>query len=409
MTILPGLLETYWEQQQDPKDLLHNLRKKSWDHFLELGWPHKSREAFQYLSLQKIVFPKLSNSKTLENVSEYLLPNCAGHLVFVDGFFDMALSSIPPSFICLPLSVAMRSYGLFIQNRAMKTLKEEKDPLAVLNGALQGSAAFLYIPPKTRVAEPIQILQVSTCEEMASPRLEIFVGKEASLELIQTAACQKKTAYSNSVIDAVLDEGSDLSLCDAQVLPRGAIHFQALRASLKKDSRLKTRFFTTGAAIYRHSLKVQLMEENAEVLLQGLCTLDGDAEAHIHATIDHQAPHTRSRQHLKCVLKEKSRSSFEGKIVVQPIAQKTEAYQLNNNLILSDEASGYAKPNLEVFADDVKASHGATTGQLDSEQLFYLCSRGLDFEEAKKWLVRGFCKELIDQAPAVIQRLLFYA
>lgn len=402
-----GVLENYWQQLQDPKDLLHNLRKKSWDHFLDLGWPRPKQEAFQYLSLQKIVFPRLAVPKHLATIQQHLLPQCSGCLVFVDGYFEEKLSNLPASLICLPLSAAMRSYGLFIQNRLAKTLKEEKDPFAALNGALQGRAAFLYVPPKVRIAGPIQILQVNTCEETTMPRLEIVVGKGSSLELLQTAAVQGKNSCSNSAIDAVLDEDAALSFCDAQNLPQSATQFQAFRASLKRDSRLKIRSFTGGAGLLRQSLKVQLVEENSEVLLQGLSLLNGESEAHIHANIEHLAPNTRSRQHFKTVLKDRSRSSFEGKILVRPIAQKTEAYQLNNNLILSDEALANAKPNLEIFADDVKASHGATIGQLDPEQIFYLRSRGLALQEAKKWLVDGFCRELMDEAPDVIRKRLY--
>ncbi len=401
------LLEGYWQEMQDPKDLLLNLRKKSWDHFLELGWPRPKQEAFQYLPLQKLHFPKLAKQKRVQSIQEHLLPECQGHLVFVDGFFDESLSQVPNTLICLSLDTAMRSYGLFIQNRIARTLKEEKDPFATLNRAMQGRGAFLYAPPKYVGSKPIQILQISTSEEMSMPRLEIVVGKGAKLELLQTAFVQGKSSVCNSAADAVLDEGAELSFCDAQELPKTAIQFQSFRATLKRDSRLSMRAFTNGAAMVRHSLKVQLAEENAEALLQGLSRLDGENQAHIHAIVEHLAPHTRSRQHFKSVLKGRSRFSFEGKILVRPIAQKTEAYQLNNNLILSDEASANAKPNLEIFADDVKASHGATIGQLDLEQLFYMRSRGLELEEAKQLLVYGFCKELIEQAPACLKKRLY--
>jgi Fe-S cluster assembly protein SufD len=141
---------------------------------------------------------------------------------------------------------------------------------------------------------------------------------------------------------------------------------------------------------------VQLAEENSSVSLQGLSMLTDQRQAHMHALIDHAAPHCESRQHFKSALAGQSQSSFEGKIFVRPIAQKTMAYQLNNNLILSDQARSNSKPNLEIFADDVKASHGSTVTQLSQEELFYLRSRGLPKEEAKSLLTHGFCKELID-------------
>jgi Fe-S cluster assembly protein SufD len=405
------LLEEYWQDRLDPKDLLLPGRKRAWDHFQELGLPKAKQEAFQYLPLQKIAFPKPAErrSLSLSDVTPYILEECKNsYLVFVDGFFEESLSQVPKPLICLSLEAAMRSYGLFLQNRLSRTLKEEKDPFAVLNRALQSRGVFLYAPPQFQLPSHLQILHVFTSDQMTLPRLEVYLGKSAHLQLIQTAHVQGATLYCNGAIDAVLEEGSFLSFCDAQKFPTASQYFHAFRASLKRDSRLEMRAFTRGAALARHSVKVQLMEENTEALLQGLWNLDGELQTHVHACVEHLAPHTRSRQHFKGVLKGKSRSSFEGKILVRSIAQKTEAYQLNHNLILSDEASANAKPNLEIFADDVKASHGATISQLDAEQLFYLCSRGLPLAEAKQWLIKGFCGELIDQAPLPFLRELLF-
>ena len=146
--------------------------------------------------------------------------------------------------------------------------------------------------------------------------------------------------------------------------------------------------------MHRSSLRIELLEENSEALLQGLWRLKEKKECHTHTLVQHLAPHTRSRQHYKGVLQEEAKSSFTGKIYVHPEAQKTEAYQLNNNLLLSPQSKAYSKPNLEIFADDVKASHGATIAQLNAEDLFYLQSRGLTKKEAQEFLIEGFCKEL---------------
>jgi Fe-S cluster assembly protein SufD len=162
-------------------------------------------------------------------------------------------------------------------------------------------------------------------------------------------------------------------------------------ANLKRDSFLKMVFMAEEV-----DAKVELAEENSEVQLFGLAKLKGSEESHVNILIEHQAPNTRSQQLFKNVLFDEAKSSFEGKIYVHPIAQKTMAYQRNANLLLSDKAVAHAKPNLEIFADDVKASHGATIGQLDEEEMFYLRSRGLSREEAMSWLVEGFCKEILD-------------
>jgi Fe-S cluster assembly protein SufD len=370
------MLESYWADLLDPKDPLMQVRKKGWDRFAEIGLPRAKQEAFQYVSLKRLEFPQLAERKTIS------IEPVEG-LAFVDGFFEEAFSSVPAPLVCLPLDVAMRSYGLFLQNRLAKGLKEETDPFAALNGAFQGRGAFLYIPPKCKAA--LHLSHHSTGGEMASPRIHVYLGRGAELQLKQTGS-----GFCNTVLDFVLDEGANLTFNDVQ---EG--HLQAIRAVQKRDSKLKAVLL--GKKL-RTSIKVQLSEENAEVEIFGLCRNEQIEESHIHVNVEHIAPHTRSRQHFKSVLKDQSKFSFEGKILVRPEAQKTEAYQLNNNLILSDEAVANTKPNLEIFADDVKATHGATVGQLDAEQLFYLRSRGLSLNQARDWLIEGFCKEILDRA-----------
>jgi len=380
------MLETNWAEILDPKDPLINFRKKAWDRFQEIGLPRPKQEAFQYL-LRKLTFPKLANRKSLarEPVAGF---------VFVDGFYEEAFSQIPAPLVCQPLEKAMRSYGLFLQSRFTKLMSEETDPFAAVNGAFQSRGVFLYVPPKCKAS--LQLLQIHLSEEMSSPRVHIYLGRNAQLDLTQIS--EGKGGFNNAVLDFVLDEGAQLNFCDYSVGD-----FQAIRSTVKRDGKLKTVFL---GSQMRTSIKVQLAEENSEAEIYGLARVDGDAERHVHACVEHVAPHTRSRQHFKSVLKDRSRFSFEGKIHVHPAAQKTEAYQLNNNLILSDEASANAKPNLEIFADDVKASHGATVGQLDAEQLFYLRSRGLGLEQAREWLIEGFCKDILDQAaPSIMASL----
>lgn len=372
------MLETTWAEVLDLEDPLLNYRKKGWSQFEAIGLPKPKQEAFQYVT-QKWAFPKAATRKQLQRASQT-------GLVFVDGFFEEGLSQVPAPIVAVGLDQAMRPYGLFLQNRLASTLGKEKDPFAALNGALFGRGAFLYVPPKCKAA--LHLIHIYSGEEMASPRLHIYVGRGAELKLSQEA--EGKSGFSNGVIDWVLDTGAQVQFID-----KAAGNLQAIRATLKRDSKLKTVLL--GESL-RTSMRVELAEENSEAELLGLARLDGTAEAHIHAHVEHIAPHARSRQHFKSVLSGGSRFSFEGKIYVHAAAQKTEAYQLNNNLILSDEATAYAKPNLEIFADDVKASHGSTTGQLDEEELFYLRSRGLNLAEAKKWLVAGFCKEITDHA-----------
>lgn len=370
------MLPFKWEETVDPQDSLFTWRKKAWDRFV---WPEPKDEAFQYVPLSKIAFlPPAEKSAFAGSLPE------GQRIVFVDGFFDEKLSTISKS-----LYTAFRSYGLFLQNRMTTLIKEEKDPFALLNTALQSSGAFLYLPPNTQ--HKITIHHICLSERTLSPRLFIYAGRGAQVDIVQQMTPMAQHFVSNGFIDLNLDEGAEVRFVDKSEAP-SAIRLQALRAALKRDSKFQFKLAAKGLEFDRLSLKVQLAEENSEVLLEGLTRLGSSLQSHVNTSVEHIAPHTRSRQHFKAVLEDTSRSSFQGKILVRPAAQKTEAYQLSQNLLLSDTAMAYAKPNLEIFADDVKASHGATIGQLDAEQLFYLQSRGIPLIEARKWLIESFCR-----------------
>ncbi len=288
-------------------------------------------------------------------------------IVFIDGFLSLDKSQFPESIVCFPMDEAVRTFGLFFQNYMV-------DPRA-------DDGVFIYIPPKVEVA--LSIENISTCSDVASPNIFFSLGKHAKLEVYN--------ANLNAQIDAVLDAGSKMVFKNIS-----AKISQLLHVRVKKDASFTFRHYSTGSSL---DMKVQLLEENAEALLQGVICLENSAQSHVRTTVEHLAPYTQSRQHFKALLKGQSHSSFEGKIFVDPIAQKTQGYQLCNNLMLSDQATVNVRPNLEIFADDVKASHGATLGQLDKEALFYLTSRGFSKEAAKQYLIQGFIEELADCLP----------
>lgn len=331
------------------------------------------------------------------DLASFILPECTGsYLVYVDGFFRPEMSCIPSSIIALPLAKAMKSYGLFIQHRLQKTLKEETDFFALVNGACHGQSLFLYVPPETKLTTPLQILHISSSNQtLAMPRTQCVIGKGAHLQIIQTSSQNDSSA----VFDCSLDETARLSFYDASTPSCSAWQMQTFRALLKKDSFLQAFFLTTGSETVRNSFAVELTDEGSEALIKGLSMLSGKAESHVYGKIEHKAPHCKSRQQIKSILSDSARSSFEGKIFVHPAAQKTEAYQHSQSLLLSPSATTFTKPNLEIFADDVKASHGATISQPDAESLFYLRSRGLSLKEARRLLIQGFCQEMLEEIP----------
>lgn len=405
-TLLDGYLS-----QVNQADGLQKMRGRAWDHFMELGLPTKKTESYRYIKLRYLLsqnyeLPDNHFDVSEEDIRRFVYHDCRHSVVvFVNGHFQPLLSNtqaIPSKVSISNLQEATRPFGAFLNNYWAKSIKEETDAFAALNGALHRNGAFIYVPPKTIVEAPIQILHfVKTDGQMLMlvPRVTLFAGSQSEVTLISSQHVQKGANYFiNQMTEAVLEEGAHVhyiqNYCEES--PEGW-HFDAFRAQLKRDSRLETIGVTEGGMTVRHDYRVTLVGENSEALLNGVWMLADKREAHTNVLIDHQAPNCRSYQLFKGVLNDFSRSSFEGKIMVRQAAQKTEAFQLNNNLLLHDHAHADSKPNLEIFADDVKASHGATVGRLDDEQLFYMKTRGFPEEIAKNLLVYGFCEQVIEK------------
>ncbi len=329
---------------------------------------------------------------SLPSIEGALLPECRGaHIVFVDGHFSRSLSVLPRGLVCLPLEAAALSYGLFLQARFAKSIAEETDPLALLNSARFSGGAFLYVPAGMAFTEPVQVLHVLTGSGLALPRLHVSLGEGASLALVETL---QGSGACNGLVDVALGARSQLQWVSVQMGAETDLLNTTLMATVKSEANLKVLHATTGGRLFA---RVHLLEEQAFALLQGLAMLTHTRQANLHTLVEHVAPSCTSRQHIKSVLQGASKSHFEGKILVRPAAQKTESYQLNNNLLLGEQAVAKSLPNLEIFADDVKASHGATFAELGETELFYLRSRGLSSPEAKLLLTDGFCRELIDE------------
>lgn len=402
------LLEKQYKQSIEPGPM-QKAKDKAWSHFLHLGLPSRQNEVYRYIHLRQLFGQAytLSQPTTLSliKIAPHILPECRNALlVFVNGHYQPSLSNtnaLPKTVGISTLADATRIYGAFLNNQWAKLTKEEADPFAVLNAALHRNGIFIYIPPKMVCETPIQILNIIDTAEshtLVFPRLHLFAGARSEVSIATTSAQLSKNGYClNQTAELAIEEEAHVRYTQvACAQPADVWHFDALRATLKQNSSLKTVAVTDGSTTVRHDYRAVLAGQNAEARLNGLWMLSNKREAHTHVLMDHQAPHCRSMQLFKGVLNDLSRSSFEGKILVQQAAQKTEAFQLNNNLILSDRAHADSKPNLEIFADDVKASHGATVGRLDDEQLFYMKARGFSEADAKNMLISSFCKEIID-------------
>ncbi|MBI3237090.1 MAG: SufD family Fe-S cluster assembly protein [Chlamydiales bacterium] len=404
-------LSRLWEKTSKETSSLSAFQAMGWRRFEELGFPSKEREAYKYLPLsrfrnQKKILASSAHITQEQIASAISLDSKHSYIVFVNGFFrpDLSdISALPSQVQLLPLSSAIHSHGAFLNRRLNKTLLDERDSFAALNAALHTEGVFLYIPPKIQLSVPIQTIHVASHTqegEWSYPRIHLFLGRQSQVSWIKTAYSVEGGSFghTNAVIDLSLEEGARLKIVDRtaeDVSER--FHFEALRATLKRDSYLQTVSLSCGGLCVRQDYRITLAEQGAEAQLLGLNTLKGNAHSHSHILMEHAASHTRSFQRFKSLVDEAAQTSFEGKIHVLPQVEKIEAYQLNQNLLLSDTGVVNSKPNLEIFADDVKASHGVTVAQLDPQLLFYLKTRGVSETEAKKLLILGFCKDILSE------------
>jgi Fe-S cluster assembly protein SufD len=388
------------------------LRAKAWERFGQVGLPSLRSDNYHYIPLKRLYEHSLGYTTASHapivnraDLEPSILPECQNSvLVFVDGHFCPELSNwtaLPPSVVISTLTEGNKRFTTFFSNRWTQLAKEEQDPLSLLNAALFQEGLFIYLPPKVIVEVPLQILHVTTRENeglrLLFPRIELFAGKSSSLQLIHTVLDNSQdTVVSIMGADLVLEEQAAVQQSVLRMQHRNEWIFDIVRVTLKRDSNFKGLLLTDGAHTVRQDYRMELLGENSEASLEGISLLQGNKHSHTYVHVDHQAPHCRSNQKFKTVLMDNARSSFEGKIYIHSEAQKTEAFQLSNNLLLSEQAIAYARPNLEIFADDVKASHGATVGSLDLDSLFYLQSRGIPAKKAKGILIHGFCQEVID-------------
>lgn len=381
-----------------------NTRQAAMDEFMAVGIPGPKVEEWKYTKLNFLAnenFPLAQKNSNTSEIKDYFdrsyRPDIPGHvLVFVNGTIDRTLSFCP--------SDTVADIGIFSENTAdfKNTLvpMAASSPLNNLNRALVTDGYHIDIPAGKKLAHPIQIIHiVSAGTDMNSVHLrgQITVGAGASGEIIESFLGADQERYlSHMITDVTVAEGAELSLYQFQLQGKQAIHMTELHSRVAENARFSQLGLQLGAEISRSELINTFTGENARVDLRG-AYLGRVKQSHdIFTRINHNSPHCDSNQLFRGVLDEGGKSAFQGKVVVAQDAQKTNADQSNKNLLLSRKAEANAKPELLIYADDVKCSHGATVGELDADQMFYLRSRGLDEAAAKNLLVEAFISEVFD-------------
>ncbi len=412
--------ETAFRQAQgrstDEPAWLQSLRETSFDQFERAGFPNIKEEEWKYTNVTPIAkgnfAPVLVRNGTAlakdDGLASFIYEESRqSRLVFVNGMLQQELSSLAAlsdDVVAMDLRAALASSQYEAIVRQHLEHHAEKNGFAALNTALFTSGLFLKIPRGISIDAPIQLLFIGEgLDEIAPPaafpRVLIVAEENSAATIIESYVSPKdRSVYlTNAIVDLSLEDGARLQHCKIQRESMGAFHVATTRAELGANSSYHTTTINFGAAISRHDIDVQMDHEGAECAVDGLYMVDGSQHTDTHSVIDHRQPHCTSHQLYKGILDGKSRAVFNGKVFVRHGAQQTDAHQTNKNLLLSTDARVDTKPQLEIFADDVKCTHGAAVGQIDEEERFYLESRGINPTLARNMLTYGFAEEVIEK------------
>ena len=422
MELKEKLLSSFmaFEEQIDVHSELHDVRTTAIKNFEDKGFPTKKDEAWKYTSLNAIlkndftVFPKEENNIQYSDVKKYFLHEIDTYkVVFIDGIFSSHLSSTTHDGIdvCLMASALSRPKYKMVIDAYFNQIANKDDSLTSLNTAFANEGAYINIP-KSKVADkPIEIMYFSTGNEAAllvQPRNLVIVGENSHVQIIERhQSLNENPVLTNSVTEIFAKKRAIVDYYKIQNDTLDANLIDNTYVSQQKESHVSVHTFSFGGNLTRNNLNFYHFGERLTSTLNGI-TIIGEKQHVDHYTlVKHSAPNCESFQDYKGIYSGSSTGVFNGKVYVEKEAQKTNAFQKSNNILLSDKATINAKPQLEIFADDVKCSHGCTVGQLDETALFYMQQRGIPKKEAKALLMYAFSNAVIEniKIPELKQRI----
>jgi Fe-S cluster assembly protein SufD len=387
---------------------VHAKRREAMQRFVELGFPTTRQEEWRFTNIgpiAKTAFqPILSyelNGLTKKEIQRYTLDQ-AFRLVFVDGLFSPELSEIgshADGVIAESLKEMLKRPPATIQSYINTMMTGDENAFTALNTAFLWDGAFISVPQGVVLTNPIQLLFLATNHghvHTAQPRNIVLAGNNSQFKIVETYVGLADNIYlTNTITDIMLGNHSIIEHDKVQEESVNSYHIGTTRVQMDESSRYTSNVMSLGGSIVRNNLTARLNAEGAECILNGLSLGRGRQVIDNHTIIDHRMPHCSSHELYKAILDGESKGVFNGKVFVRKDAQKTDAKQTNKTLLLSDDATMNTKPQLEIFADDVKCTHGATIGQLDDEQIFYLRSRGIDLKAARDILTSAFAGDVI--------------
>ncbi len=383
-------------------------RKRSFEEFQKIGLPHSKSEEYKFTPITKLISQLFdANELTLptptESAPSHLIPkdfkdNC---VVFVNGYFNKELSNFNTdgNVLIKPLAQAIADNPDLV-GKYLSQVDLSKDPFTLLNSTVWQDGLFVHVLKNSTNEKPLFIYhlhEASQSKVVSHTRLLVLVEQGAAFSIVeQTNSTGENSQFNTITEEIVVQENASFDYFKIQNDPGQLIQVANTTVHQHNSSRTNTYTFSLNGKLLRNNLNIIIDGEGCESHFYGLYLMDGDTLVDNHTTVDHKKPNSFSNELYKGLMDGKSKGVFNGKIFVRPHAQKTNAFQSNRNILLSDTATVNSKPQLEIWADDVKCSHGCTSGQLDDEALFYLQSRGIPKATAKAMLLYAFAGEVLD-------------
>lgn len=395
---------------------LRKLREDGFERFCETGFPTTHDEDWRFTNVSAIARTEFAPGSAVPRLSEsdlnrWKLEGVAARVVFVDGRFVANLSSmsgLPTSINVVSLKEAIAKGAPLLEAHLARYLDFQRDPFCALNTAFAEDGAFVQITRNVSLEKPIHFLFVASggnVPVMMHPRNLLLIGPESEATIIEEyVSLGEATTLSNSATELVAGENSTVSHYRIEREHPKSFHISTLRVQAGRSANVAAHSLLLGGGLVRNNVHPVLAGEGGECVINGLFVGSGAQHLDNYMYVEHASPHSSSRQFYNGILDEHAHGVFHGRIVVHQDAQKTDAKQTNRNLLLSDDAQIDTKPQLEIYADDVKCTHGATIGQIEENALFYLRSRGIDEVTARRLLLSAFANECLGRMKPGIAR-----
>ncbi|GAA5022311.1 Fe-S cluster assembly protein SufD [Marivirga lumbricoides] len=397
----------------ESKKPLHQVRRNAFEAFRENGLPVAKNEEYKYTNIAKAFGRNLNVEALAEEASEFTTDDIQKHfipdleainLVFVNGQFNESLShlqNLPEGLHIQSIKTAQNDFSDDFAQHFHQHSIEGADSFSSLNTAFTNSGAFIKIAKSAIIEKTIACYYFSDAERkdvISQPRNLVIAEQNSQANMLETyVTLGNNSSFTNAATEIVIKDDAIFDYYKLQNESAKAIHVGATLVHQLGKSVFNSSTFSFSGAVIRNNLSIAVHKEHSETNMSGLYFINNSTHVDNHTVVDHKVANCESNETYKGVLDGKSKGVFNGKIFVRQPAQKTNAFQSNRNILLSDEAEMDTKPQLEIWADDVKCSHGCTVGQLDKDQLFYLRARGLDEKTAKSMLLNAFASDVVNK------------